>query len=572
MKRLATCVLPLAFALSLRAESIGAVSDAYLDRYFRTFPTRATSAGRHDLDRELERLDAADRASWLAFNRRMQKTVAALHPRTVDEEIDRTLLRREIDREIYHLTVLRIPERNPLYWTGIIGNSVVFLLVRDHDPAAASARATRIPRLAANAKAALEKTPSADLAPELFAIAISQARASATFFRNGFATVDGVDPATARAAADAVDRLADFLQSKQATGTPRLGRQHFAENFRLVTGVTDVEATLAQAVSDLAAKRKEAADYSRTVWSEVMTGAPPSDDIELLRALFDRLARDHARSNDEWVTYATNLVDEAEAFSRAHDIVTLPEPRTLVSGRSPAYFVGQSVGGVYPAGPYSPESPTLYFLPMPSDDATPQQAEAFYRDFNDHFQRMITPHEILPGHYVQLKSAARNPHKIRAVFPDDVYVEGWGTFCERLMLDQGWGGPLDRLAHLKKQMENIARTIVDIRVHTRDLSREELYDLVTGQALQGEQLARNMWVRSITTSPQLTFYYLGYRDVRALYDDARAARGSHFQLKSFMDELLAIGPAPLRDVRRIMNVPTANRQPSATVHRNNRSR
>ncbi|MCH7728848.1 MAG: hypothetical protein IH991_20535, partial [Planctomycetes bacterium] len=42
---------------------------------------------------------------------------------------------------------------------------------------------------------------------------------------------------------------------------------------------------------------------------------------------------------------------------------------------------------------------------------------------------------------------ARHPRKVRALFGDGVYIEGWGTFCERLMLDLGWGGPLDRLAH-----------------------------------------------------------------------------------------------------------------------------
>lgn len=556
MKRLAFCILHFACVAALSAAPVARLGDVYLDRYFHTFPTRATTAGRHDLDRALENLDAKERASWLAFNRVMRRRVAA-----ADRGIDRTLLQREIDREIFQLSVLHTPERNPLYWTGVLGNSVVFLLVRDHDVAAANARAKLVPRLTANAETALTD----DAAPELCAIAASQARASATFFRNGFATVDGVEPVTAREAADATDHLAAFIEAlaKRAKGTPRLGKQ-YAESLRLATGVRDVDALLAQATRDLTAKRKEAAGYGRGVWAQVMSGAPPADDTALLRALFDRVAVDHAKSNDAWVAYATGLVDEAEAFVKQHDMLTLPEPRTLVSGRSPSYFVGQSVGGVYPAGPYAPEAPTLYFLPMPADDATPQQAEAFYRDFNDHFQRMITPHEILPGHYVQLKSAARSPDKIRAVFPDDVYVEGWGTFCERLMLDEGWGGPLDRLAHLKKQMENIARTIADIRVHTGDMSRQELHDFVTGEALQGEQLARNMWVRAITTSPQITYYYLGYRDVRSVYDDVRAARGADFRLKSFMDELLAIGPAPLSEVRRIL-------LRSATVLRNNRS-
>ena len=99
---------------------------------------------------------------------------------------------------------------------------------------------------------------------------------------------------------------------------------------------------------------------------------------------------------------------------------------------------------------------------------------------------MIVPHELIPGHYVQFKIAAHQPHKIRAVFPDPLYVEGWGTFCERMLLDQGWGGPLERLAHLKKQLENIARTIVDVRVHTENMSRDEVIHFVKEEALQND--------------------------------------------------------------------------------------
>src|ERR1051326_7110941 len=120
---------------------------AYLDRYFHTFPTRATAAGRHDVDRELEKFDAAGRASWLQFN---QQTRAALAGRT---DLDSVLLGRAVDREIFTLTILHTPERNPLYWTGIVSNSVVFLLVRDDRAEAARARAAQIPRLVETAEA-----------------------------------------------------------------------------------------------------------------------------------------------------------------------------------------------------------------------------------------------------------------------------------------------------------------------------------------------------------------------------------------------------------------------------------
>jgi hypothetical protein len=544
VKRLsAFCILHFAFVACASRPH-----DAYLDRYFHTFPTRATAAGRHDVDGELEKLDAADRASWLTFN---QQTRAALAGRT---DLNSALLARAVDREIFALATLHTPERDPLYWTGIVSNSVVFLLVRDHRAEEAKARAKQIPRLLQTAEAAL----TADAAPELCAIAAAQARASAAFFAGGFKVPE---------AAAALEHFAAFLDAlqKRATGSPRLGA-NYAEVLRLATGERDPDALLARAERDLAAKRKEAEAFVQATW-------PGTD----LRAAFAKVEADnHGGAGggrredttcapppapcpliDDWIAFGARLVDEAEAFTKSHDVVTLPEPRTLFTERSPSYFVGQSVGGVYPAGPYDPEARTLYFLPVPPDGATPAQREAFFRDFNDHFLRMITAHEILPGHYVQLKYAARNPHKVRAVFPDDVYVEGWGTFCERTMLDLGWGGPPERVAHLKKQMENIARTIVDIRVHTKGMTREEVVRFVTNEAMQGPQLAANMWTRSITSAPQITFYYLGYTAVRQLYDDVRAARGAAFHLRDFTDELMEIGPVPIEEVRRLM-LPLAN--------------
>ena len=165
---------------------------------------------------------------------------------------------------------------------------------------------------------------------------------------------------------------------------------------------------------------------------------------------------------------------------------------------------------------------------------------------------MITPHEMVPGHYTQLKIAARQPHKVRSLFADGVYTEGWGTFCERLMLDLGWGDPLDRLAHLKKQLENTARTIVDIRVHTQGMERDEVIRFVKEKALQDDQFARNMWVRSITSAPQITSYWLGYDQVMGLYEDVKAAQGDGFVLKDFMDGMMAMGPVPVRHYREVL--------------------
>ena len=243
---------------------------------------------------------------------------------------------------------------------------------------------------------------------------------------------------------------------------------------------------------------------------------------------------------------------EATDFVRERGIITLPEPLTVLVDRSPSYFVGQAVGGVYPAGPYAPDADTLLFLPTPPDGLSEEELAAFFRDFNDHFNRMITPHEVVPGHYLQLKLAAHHPRTVRALFADGVYVEGWGTFCERLLLDEGWGGPLDRIAHLKKQLENIARTVVDIRVHTRGMTRDEVISFVKEEALQDDRFASNMWARSIRSAPQLTSYYLGFNQVWSLYEDVKAARGEDFELRAFMDGMMEMGPVAVRHYRERM--------------------
>jgi hypothetical protein len=545
--------------------------DEYLERYFAFYPTHATSAGRHDLDAKLEDLSPQRRREWAGFNR----TAAEAFGRRLadpkldpEERLDLELLLRQARTEVFDFEQVRRPERDPLFWTGLLEDATIFLLVRDDLPldqrlASAAARAGQIPRLARQARETLAATPPAEISAELTGYAAAQAHSSALLYRDSFPLAAKGTPEALRRqvgesgaqAAAALEELGAFLDAlvKKATGSPRLGTD-YAERFRLVTGVEQpVDSILAQAEADLAAKRSEAAAFGRSVWKQIFPReeAPP-DDRELLRRLFSQVAGERARSTDEFVDDYRRLTAQAADFVRAKKIITLPEPFRIVIDRSPSFFLGQSVGGVYPPGPYAPDAATLYYLPTPPDGATPAERDAFFRDFNHHFNVMITPHEIVPGHFVQLKLAAQQPHKARTLFADGVYVEGWGTFCERLLLDLGWGGPLDRLAHLKKQMENIARTVVDIRVHTHGMSREDVLRFVKEEALQDEQFAANMWVRTLTSAPQITFYYLGYRQIRGLYEDVKKARGEAFDLRTFMDGMMEMGPVPVKHYRERM--------------------
>lgn len=546
-------------AVTLAQDVFGAVADSYLDAYLEMFPTRATQAGNHAFDGKLEDFSAERLARWVSFNESERDRLTQLLNKPdlpFDDRLDAEALLAQVERELHEQTVLHRPQRDPLYWSEPIANAAVFLLVRDDLPLPerqqrVRARARLLPAFARQCGETLARAKSDEIAPELCKIAVGQLRATATFYRAGFAAGVGNNPESRDEGvkvASAISELADEIEklSQHATGSPRLGSD-YATTFRLGTGVSEpVADVLKRAMADLAAKRREAAGFGRKVWPELMNNAEaPQDDTVLLRRLFERVAEDHDTDETAYAERWKANVAEIQKLVRDKHIMTLPDPLTLVIDRAPDYFVGQSVGGVYPAGPYAPEAKTILFLPVPPPNATAEQRDAFFRDFNRPFSRMIVPHELIPGHYVQLKYAARDPHKVRAMFPDPIYVEGWGTFCERLLLDQGWGGALPRLAHLKKQLENIARTIVDIRVHTTNMSREEVQRFVKEDALQGDQLANNMWTRTLTSSPQITTYYLGYAKVTQVYDAARAAAGDKFELRGFMDGMMALGPVRL---------------------------
>jgi hypothetical protein len=312
------------------ATPASAVTDAYLDEYFRVFPTRATEAGRHDHDEALEDFSTGKCKAWVAFNHQQrQRLVAALADKNLpfENRLDAEALLAQIDRELHAQTVLRRPERDPLYWSNVIANATVFLLVRDDLPLAqrqqrARARARLLPRFAQQARETFAHADPSQIAPELCQIAAGQVRASATFYKDGFAQATGGTPEAKKEGNTAANALSDLASrfdevAKHASGSPRLASA-YAATFRLGTGVDEaVPAVLTRAERDLAATRSEAAAYGRQVWSELIgPEPPPADDRAVLRRLFARVAADRDRNIDEYAARWKTNVQAIEQFVR----------------------------------------------------------------------------------------------------------------------------------------------------------------------------------------------------------------------------------------------------------------
>jgi hypothetical protein len=358
-------ILGALIAFAATQNVVGGVADSYLDAYLEVFPTRATQAGNHAFDGKLEDFSAERLQRWVDFNQaergRLTKLLNAADL-PFDDRLDAEALLAHAERELHQQTVLRRPQRDPLYWSEVIANAAVFLLVRDDLPLTerqqrVRVRARLLPVFARQGSETFARAKRDEVASELCKIAVGQLRATAKFYREGFAQAVGDRPETrdeGEKAAKAIADLADNLEklSQHATGSPRLGHD-YAATFRLGTGVTEpVADVLKRATADLKAKRSEAAAFGRKVWRELVKDEePPADDSALLRRLFDRVAEDRDTDVEAYAARWKADVVGIEKFVREKHIMTLPDPLTLVVGQAPAYFVGQSVGGVYSAGP-----------------------------------------------------------------------------------------------------------------------------------------------------------------------------------------------------------------------------
>ncbi|MFT7464181.1 MAG: hypothetical protein ACI9EF_002530 [Pseudohongiellaceae bacterium] len=176
------------------------------------------------------------------------------------------------------------------------------------------------------------------------------------------------------------------------------------------------------------------------------------------------------------------------------------------------------------------------------------------RGNNEHFSRIVTPHELIPGHHLQLFMAARhNVHRRR--FSTPFYVEGWALYWEMLLWDQGWArSPEDRVGMLFWRMHRAARIVVSLRFHLGTMSPPEMIDYLVDRVGHERDNATAEVRRYIGGSYSPLYqcgYMIGGLQLRALANELVASphNSGTFTLREFHDAVLRCGPIPIELVR-----------------------
>ena len=376
----------------------------------------------------------------------------------------------------------------------------------------------------------------------------------------GDAAVSEPLQAAAAEANAAVDGFIAWLRDEllpEAHGDFRLGPELYAAKFQhaLQSDLTPAELE-ATAIAEYSRVRAEMARLAREIWPAWMGEAqPPADDGQAVRAVLDAIAADHPRP-DELLDFCRAENARIEAFVAERDLVGLAdEPMQIIW--TPQFM--RSFGGamLIQPGPLDGGLDSFFAItPMP-EDWSAERKESYLREDNARQLRLLTIHEAVPGHYLQLAYANRCPSVLRAIFASGVFAEGWAVYITQVMMDVGYGAddPALMLVHWKFYLRSITNTLMDIRIHAGSLDEAEAMDLMVNGGFQEEGEAAAKWNRARLTSTQLCEYFLGSVEMHELETEARrraAAEGQEFVYHPFLESVLAHGTPALPVIREIL--------------------
>ena len=452
------------------------------------------------------------------------------------------------------------------------GQSIYGLLARDFAPfetrlASAAARLKQLPRFLSQARDSLQP----ERVPKIHAeTAVKQNAGLLSIIDNMIeprmdelpAELRDTLSASIEIARDAIVVHQAWLEDEllpRAAGDFRVGAELYDRKlaFALHSPLTRKEIkSLAEAEYEVV--RNEMYELAKQVYAEIHphTVFPDSPDEAYKQAII-RAALEQAYQElpprDGIVDIAKQYLQQATDFVIEKNLVTMPEdPVEIII--MPEFQRGVTVAYLDPPGPLDEGQSAFYAVAPLPEDWTDEQVESFLREYNLYSMQDLTIHEGVPGHYLQIALSNRYPSALRSVLWSGPFVEGWGVYAERVMIDEGYldYDPLMRLINLKWYMRAITNAIIDSAIHVDGMTRDQAMQLMIEGGFQEEREAAGKWIRAQLSSAQLSTYFVGYQEHIAMRAAVQEAWGDEFTLRRYHDQALSYGSPPVKFVRALI--------------------
>ncbi|MFZ0583310.1 MAG: DUF885 domain-containing protein [Candidatus Acidiferrales bacterium] len=577
------------------AQKFAVLSDQFMKDSLALSPTSASEAGYHvhhdpatgkdiELDALLDDMSLESIAKQRAFYAEWRERFRAETPPSAldaEDAADWQLIDDQIGLNLLEFDKIQSYRHNPTVVVELIGNALFLPLTQTYAPhdvrvSNVLSRVGQIPRVLDQVKPYLT-----DADPVWVSTAVEENSGNVDLIENTLAQeIPGGSPLKSQydeVAPPAIAALKDFshwlqndLSKRPSKLTWRLGKDLYDQKFKLVmeTPVTPEE-VLADAERDMKSVRAEMLQIALPLHAQMYPGHGEHAELSahdrenlIIGEVLQKISDQHPRRDQLQQTIEADLAGITQ-FIREKKIVSLSSRDNLKVIPTPPFERGiYSVAGFHSAPPLEPQAEAEYWVTPIDPKMSEAKAESKLREYNDFTLQWLSIHEALPGHYVQFEHLNNiQPERrrlLRSLYANGAYVEGWAEYIAQVMMDEGFlnNDPRFRMVMRKIRLRVISNAILDIKMHTMDMTDQQALDLMTKDSFQTQAEAEGKLQRVKLSSTQLPTYYVGIREWLALRQKYQAVAGKNFDLLKFHDLVLDEGPLPVPVVEKLV-MPTA---------------
>lgn len=191
-------------------------------------------------------------------------------------------------------------------------------------------------------------------------------------------------------------------------------------------------------------------------------------------------------------------------------------------------------------------SPAFYLTP-PADTSSPN---AIYINRAASMQGIelftTLAHEGFPGHlYQTVYFASTAPSLVRYLYEPGGYVEGWATYIESYAYSYADLDPaLARLLWLNRSLNLCLYALMDLGIHYQGWTEADTGEFLSQAGITDAETTGEIYQYIVETPANYLKYYYGCLNFMDIREAVKLQEGDAFDLKTFHQELLELGPMP----------------------------
>ncbi len=536
--------------------ALGELSERLIGEHWDFYPTAGSRIGRHEFDGRLPDLTPSNISRRKLEIKRGMSDLQSFPAESLstEERLSWRMLEQFLQRELFTFEESRPLENNPMRQSGFlnVGNYVR----RDYAPLedrlrAASSALKQVPDFLKVLDAAL----SDSLSRHIVDMSVESYSGMAHFYRNDLSSFAGrVEDkeitadftASIAHAASALDAFVERLRVRSSAPD-----NDFAIGGSLYSRMLATGEALDLPLERVAAVGQANLEENLARIGEVAASIAPGRPVQ---QIVDENSRDHP-SAEGLIPDTRELLEDIRQALIDHDIVSLPSEDRCQVVETPAYM-RYAFAAMDSAGALETQATDSFYYVTPVEEHwTAQQAEEWLSKFDYNTLRIISVHEVYPGHFVHhLHNRYGRPLPlINRVAASYAFSEGWAHYAEQMMLETEYGTerPELLLTQLLEALVRNCRYVCSVAMHTGDMTVDEATRFFMDNAFMAEHPARREALRG-TFDPGYLNYTLGKLMILKLREDYRHEHNGDYSLKGFHDRLLSYGAPPLPLLRAAM--------------------